>query len=92
MGFVCLKKGAPVDGDAPMSPTTRTTPKPVNRVNGAGMPALPDRGCAYAPRCQTCPWLVCIQTLSPKKRGEFTAAWTLLRRYLAPEAVGTRPA
>ena len=48
--------------------------------------APPDRGCAFAPKCASCPWRVCIQTLPPKKQGEFTAAWTLLRRYLVPEA------
>ena len=42
--------------------------------------ALPDTGGAYAPKCAGSPWVVCIQTLSPKKRGQFTAAWTLTWR------------
>ena len=64
-----------------MATATRTLTKGAR--HGYDTDAPPDRGCAFAPKCASCPWLVCIQTLSPKKRGQFTAAWTLLRNYLA---------
>ncbi len=45
----------------------------------------PDRGCAYAPRCVTCPWAVCIKQLPTAERGEFRAALKIVLSYAAVE-------
>ena len=73
-----------------MSISTRTRPKPrrpakpVSRVDGAGMPELPDNGCQYADRCLTCPWRSCILQLPADERRVFRLAWRVIASFKAP--------
>ena len=58
-------------------------PKPVSRVSAAGMPELPDTGCAYAPKCLTCPWRSCILHLPADERRIFGLAWRVIEAFKA---------
>ncbi len=44
---------------------------------------VPDRGCAYAPRCTACPWVRCIKELPAAERGAFAAALRTVLTYAA---------
>lgn len=47
--------------------------------------ASTDTGCAYAPKCLSCPWATCVKELPPEERLPFVAALRLVRRYLPAE-------
>ncbi len=49
-----------------------------------GEDAPPDRGCFVSPRCVDCPLRVCVKEMRHAERGEFTAAWRTIARYMAP--------
>ncbi len=57
---------------------------------GIGRPAThygdvaPDTGCFVSPRCTSCPLRICVKEMRSAERGEFTAAWRTLQRYMAP--------
>ena len=65
-------------------PKARRPPKPVSRVGAAGMPELPDTGCAYAPKYLACPWRACILQLPADERRIFSLAWRTLEAFKAP--------
>ena len=70
-----------------MSTTTKVRskrpPKPVSRVDGAGMPIMEDNGCAYAPKCLACPWRSCILQLPLNERRVFGLAWRVIEAFKA---------
>ena len=66
------------------NPRPRRAPKPVSRVDGAGLPMLEDTGCTYAPRCLACPWRACILHLPADERRIFSLAWRTLEAFKAP--------
>ena len=64
-------------------PRSRRPPKPVSRVDGAGLPIMEDNGCAYAPACLTCPWRLCILQLPLNERRVFGLAWRVIASFRA---------
>ncbi len=46
--------------------------------------AVLDRGCFVSSRCTSCPLCVCVKEMRAAERGEFTAAWRTIARYMAP--------
>ena len=45
---------------------------------------LPDTGCTYADRCQSCPWRECYYRLPPSERRIFRLAFKTLETFKAP--------
>ena len=57
-------------------------PKPVSRVDGAGLPMLEDRGCHLAPRCAGC-WLAkCWYTMTPATRRQLREVLAAIKPFV----------
>jgi hypothetical protein len=51
----------------------------------AGDEPQPDRGCHFAPKCISCPWVRCLLTESREAdRRELAQALRVVRRHMAP--------
>ena len=61
---------------------SKRPPKPVSRVDGAGLPMLEDRGCHLAPRCAGC-WLIeCWYVMTPETRRQLREALAAIKPFV----------